>query len=123
MKTSKRYSDAEKLRIIKEFELSGTSMERIQKIYGLGHCTLSRWITKFGLLNNQTTPSAKKMNHTDKKTKAADSLSERILETRVKQLEEELKKEKLRSLAYKTMIEIAEEELGIDISKKAGAKQ
>lgn len=123
MKTSKRYCDAEKLRIIKEFELSGTSMERFQKIYGLGHCTLSRWITKFGLLNNQTTPSVKKMNHTDKKTKAANSLSERILEARVKQLEEELKKEKLRSLAYKTMIEIAEEELGIDISKKAGAKQ
>ena len=45
------------------------------------------------------------------------------LEARLKELQAELDREKLKNLALTTMIEVAEEELHIDIRKKAGAKQ
>ena len=117
-----RYSDKEKLRLIEEFKNYEGSQDSFAKIYGLGHSTISRWMTKFGLSFDKkevlmSTIEEKSHLTNDKSTQ------ERILEARIKQLEQELKDEKIRSLAYKTMIEIAEEELGVDISKKAGAKR
>ena len=41
----------------------------------------------------------------------------------IEQLQSELNRERLKNLALTTMIEVAEEELHIDIRKKAGAKQ
>lgn len=45
------------------------------------------------------------------------SLRERTLKAKVAQLEKKLKEEQLKSMAYSTMIDVAEEELGIDIRK------
>lgn len=44
-------------------------------------------------------------------------MRERTLEAKVAQLEKKLKEEQLKSMAYSTMIDVAEEELGIDIRK------
>jgi hypothetical protein len=41
---------------------------------------------------------------------------------RIKELEEELKREKLRADLWQKMVEIAEEQLDLDIRKKFGAK-
>lgn len=123
MRTNKRYSDAEKLKLLEEFQTSGVSMSQFQEEYGLGHCTISKWMIKFGMLKRQEPKSKMKMSPKSNKSLKSDNITERILEARIQQLEQELKSEKLRTLAYKTMIEIAEEELGIEISKKAGAKQ
>ena len=78
-------------------------------------------MTNFGISNSNETPNYSKMKR-NKPEVTKDNVRERVLEARIKQLEQELKDEKIKSLAYKTMIEIAEEELGVDISKKAGAK-
>ena len=116
------YSDMEKLRILEEFKKSGESMAKFQRNCGLGHSTLSRWMTKFGLSFDKKEVLMATIEEKNKPTNNK-STHEMILEARIKQLEQELKDEKLKSLAYKTMIEIAEEELGVDISKKAGAKR
>ena len=119
---SRRYSDRDKLRLLEEFKESDLSMAQFQENYGMGHSTLSKWMTKFGLsfdkkevlmatIEEKNTPGNKK------------STQERILEARIRQLEQELNDEKIKSLSYKTMIEIAEEELGVDITKKAGARR
>ena len=42
---------------------------------------------------------------------------------RIKELEEELNREKLRADLWQKMVEIAEEQLNLDIRKKYGAKQ
>ncbi len=121
MEETRIYNNAEKLQIIEEFMNSGLSMEAFQVKYGMGHCTLSRWMTKFGLSNTsqkQFIEMKKTLENTTEKT-----LRERTLEAKVAQLEKELKDEKLKSLAYSTMIDVAEEELGIEIRKKSGAKQ
>ena len=48
---------------------------------------------------------------------------EEELQVRIKELEKALEYEKLRSLAYSTMIDIAEKEFNIPIRKKPRAKQ
>ena len=124
MRTSwKRYTEEEKLRLLEEFRNSGVSMAQFQKFHGLGHSTISKWMTKFVLSKPTDPPLNLVMKPRNKSEKKKELISERILESRIQQLEQELKTEKLRALAYKTMIEVAEEELGVDISKKAGAKQ
>ena len=124
MRTSwKHYTNEEKLSLLEEFKASGICMTQFQKIHGLGHSTISKWMTKFELSNEKSNLAVVKMSKTRKKTTSSEDLSRRILEARIQQLEQELKTEKLRTLAYKTMIEVAEEELGVNRSKKAGAKQ
>ncbi len=77
-------------------------------------------MTKFGLSN---TSQKQFIEMKQRIEQASDkTLRERTLEAKVCQLEKELKAEKLKSLAYKTMVEVAEEELGVDIRKKSGAK-
>lgn len=120
-KETRRYNDAEKLQIIEEYMNSEEAMETFQAKHGMGHCTLSRWMIKFGLSNTsqkQFADMKRAVGQTPVK-----SLAERTLEAKVAQLEKELRKEKLKSLALSTMIDVAEEELGVDIRKKAGAKQ
>ena len=121
-KLSRRYTDQEKLKILEQFKESGVSIWAFSENYGIGHSTLSRWITKFGLSFDKKEVLMATIEEKNKPTNNR-STQERIFEARIKQLEQELKDEKIKSLAYKTMIEIAEEELGVDISKKAGAKQ
>ena len=45
------------------------------------------------------------------------------MEERIRELEQQLAKEKMRSTCLDTMIDIAERELKVDIRKKSGAKQ
>ena len=117
-----RYKDKEKLRLIEEFKNYEGTQKSFTELYGLGHSTLSNWMTKFGLAYEKKVVLMSTLEEKNKPTNI-NSTQERILEARIKQLEQELREEKMKSLAYKTMIEIAEEELGVDISKKAGAKQ
>ena len=115
------YTDAEKLGIIMEYMNSGESMEKFQTKKMMGHCTISRWMTKFGLSKT----SHKQFEEMGKKTEVSEDKSQRelILEAKLAQLEKELKDERMKTLAYKTLIDTAEEELGIDLRKKSGAKQ
>ncbi|MDR1610087.1 MAG: hypothetical protein LBS08_01070 [Candidatus Symbiothrix sp.] len=55
------------------------------------------------------------MNRTEAKQDATDS--------RIKSLEAELERERMRSIVLEKMIDVAGRELGVDIRKKFGAKQ
>lgn len=117
-KTSKRYSDAEKLELIRAYKSSGMLMDQFTRIYGLGHSTLSRWMYNFAHSNVILDNSSMK-----KSSNSSKSYKELELEEKVRNLEKALEHEKLRSLAYSTMIDVAEEYFGIEIRKKPGAKQ
>lgn len=57
-----------------------------------------------------------------KESSSNSSLSETALLARIKELEQQLQDEQLRSDAYKRMIAIAEQELKISIRKKSNTK-
>ena len=52
-----------------------------------------------------------------------EKLSSQELEKRIQELENELEHERMRSVCLDKMIDIAEQELKVDIRKKSGAKQ
>lgn len=118
-KEPERYTVSQRLYYLKEFAESGLNMDRFEKINGLGKSAIARWIRMYGD-PSKIKPTIMKPPRDENRNKSANEL---LLEERVRELELSLKHEKLRSHAYKTMIEVAEEELGIEISKKVGAKQ
>lgn len=118
--TSKRYSDAEKLELIHAFNSSGMSMDQFARINGMGHSTLSRWLFNFAELTSVTDKALMKNSKNNGSFKSKQEL---VLEDKIRNLEKALEHEKLRSLAYSTMIDVAEEHFGIEIRKKPGAKQ
>lgn len=97
-------------------------MSEISRKYRIGHSSISRWMSIFGI--GMPSESASKVNNMPKKQKPQDNpVSKDVLESRLRELQAELDRERLKNLALTTMIEVAEEELHIDIRKKAGAKQ
>lgn len=57
-----------------------------------------------------------------KKKDRSESEEIRDLKRQLRQKELGLKKEKMRADFYQTMVDVAEEQLGIDIRKKVGTK-
>ena len=63
------------------------------------------------------------MKKVNPKPKLNEDLTKEELPTDVKQLQEELRKAKLHNKLLNAIIDIAEEQLKIDIRKKSGTKQ
>lgn len=96
---------------------SGTiNLSLLVEKYGLTRDLLSNWAKRFRKKYPLERLNLSLMTSKEKREKAA-------LERRIKELEKKLEYERLRSLGYKTMIDVAERELGIDIEKKSGTKQ
>ena len=115
------YTDDFKLKVVQEYLMSDATVREIQKKYGIksGSC-ISEWIRKFDL--KSPTKEELELEKTMKE-QSQRTPKEQELELRVKQLEKDLEKERLRSLALNTMIDIAERDLKIKVRKNSGAKQ
>lgn len=116
-----RYTDEEKLGMIQEYLTTDISQDAMSEKYGIGHSSIPRWMRIFGI----SMPNEASLQNimAQDKTAKEKPVSNDILEAQLKALQAELDREKLKNLALTTMIEVAEEELHIDIRKKAGAKQ
>ena len=123
MKKNVYYSEEMKLKIIKQVLTGSISMSQAQKNYNIGgNCTISRWISKFMSQNDpQVNKGVTTMieRHSEEKDPKGEIAR---LKAKIKQLEDQLEYEKLRSEAYETMIQIAEKEFKLPIKKKFGAK-
>ena len=113
-----RYSEDFKRSICDEYLLTGASTGYLHEKYGIpGSSSICKWIKLFGVgktgyLDKPIPVALPKENTPDKPQKDLTP------EQRIKQLERELADEKLRSYAYKRMLEIAEQELKVPIKKK-----
>jgi len=109
-KITKVYSIAFKQKVISEIEVGKLTKEGARKLYGIrGGSTISGWIKKFGklhLLNKVVRIEMK------------DELSRlKQLEKEKKELESALAQAHLKLIVYESIIDVAEEELGIDLKK------
>lgn len=109
--SSKRYSLAFKLQVVREYEQGVLTRTQLRKKYGIGgNSQILDWLRKYGKLTYQSTGhSGAPMKDPQKQ--------------RIKELEHKLKEATVRASLYEKMIDIAEEETGIDIRKKFGAEQ
>ena len=105
------YSYAFKMEVIESVLSGEESLESASRRFGInGHCTIAKWIRKLDGSNIDLILKKKNPLRSD-------------YESRIKELEEALAFEKLKSRAYEEMIKIAESEHKISIKKKRDTKQ
>ena len=108
--------DEIKFEVVQEYLSGGFTQQELMDRYNIrGKQCINNWIRKFG----DCKPTSRRPMKKDSKQPNKDNL----LELKIKKLEEDLKREQLRSKALSTMIDIAERELKVDIRKKSGAKR
>ena len=113
MKKVNYYSDVFKMQVVNEVLSGAISKYEARRKYGIGgSVTVLRWIRKF------ESSKPKELFMSEKKEKTVEQLK-----LEIEQLKHQLEYEKLKSKAFDTMIDIAEEEFKIAIRKKPGAKQ
>lgn len=117
------FSDLFKLEVLSEYYSEGVSQLSITRKYGLKNGALLSWIKKWPVDSKVLSLpseiiSSYQMAHPKKEISSDEALHKRISD-----LEKSLEYERLRNLAYKKLIEIAEAEEGISILKKDGVKQ
>ena len=104
-----------------EMHQKGCSPSTISKKFNLDSDTIRRWIRNFAAENNPSEHAMKTTEVTDNKPSGCpDDIKE--LKEKIRQLEKELKHERLRADVYDELINVAEENFKIQIRKKAGAK-
>lgn len=111
-KTDKTVQEQES--IIAEYLLGDTTYRKLGAKYGVDFRVIHHWVTRF---------QGKPVKKAKPKIKLNDDLPQEELPTDVKQLQEELRKAKLHNKLLNAMIDIAEDQLKIDIRKKSGTKQ
>ena len=114
------YSEEFKWKIVQEVISGKFSKEEARKVYGIkSNCAILYWMRQFSG-NDDYRSGGKFLSN---QFEMAKSKKEKALEKRIKQLEDNLKREQLRADLWQKVVETAEEELNLDIVKKFGAKQ
>ncbi|MBS1775019.1 MAG: transposase [Bacteroidetes bacterium] len=102
----------EKEAIIAEYLTGNTSYRKIGIKYGIDFRLIHSWVMKYQGKKRTGAPKPK-----DKKEEEVP------LSNEVKQLQRELRKAQLHNKLLNAMIDIAEDQLKIDIRKKSGTKR
>ena len=109
-KPQKRFSEAFKKEVVRDYERGVLNKDQIQIKYGLGgNSTVLKWCRKYGKF------AYPKNNTIGRPMK--DPLQQRI-----KELEEKLKASELKVKVYEKLIEVTNRELNVDVVKKIEAK-
>ena len=117
-KRLKKFTIADRLAILHEYETSDLTGAEIARKYGLNSgSTLSTW--KNRLYNSKKSSI---FAADCKRSRAMEDAERQQLLAQIAGLQRQLEKSEMEKLALNTLIDIAEEQ-GIQIRKKSGAKQ
>lgn len=106
----KRYSEAFKRQVVREYERGGYSKEDISKKYHIhGHSRVLQWCRKYGRLRYPEN------HYIGRPLKDPE-------QRRIKELEAELKEAKEKLMVYEKLIEITNRNLGEDVRKNIATK-
>ena len=114
------YSEEFKWKVVQEVLAGKFTKEEARIAYGVrSHSGILEWMRKFSGVDRpreggEVITTTKEM---------AQSKEEQALKKEIKELKEQLQREKMRAELWQKMLEVAEDQLGIDIRKKYGAKQ
>jgi len=127
-----RYSEDFKLSVLKWHFENGMSENLTSRHFGLcGHQLIKRWLERYPItekcltLSAETIKKVEEMRDKRKNAKSTTSPKSELDELREenRRLRAALCYSDLRVKAYETLIKVAEENEGVDILKKTGAKQ
>lgn len=103
--------------IIAEYLAGGTSYRKLSAKYGIKHQWIHNWVQAYQGRSRKKI----KVNHLNGQTGRTHKTKPDSSE--IKKLQKELIKAELHNKLLNAMIDIAEEQLGVPIRKKSGAKQ
>lgn len=110
IRKQRRYSEEFKRQIVSDFEGGKYSVMQLEKLHGLSNQLIYNWIYKYSKFNEKGYRVVENKDSSGTKVKA--------LEARIKELEGAVGRKQMSIDYLEKMIELAEEELGIDIKKK-----
>ena len=117
-KRLKKFTIAERLAILHEYETSDLTGAEIARKYGLNSgSTLSTW--KNRLYNSKKSSI---FAADCKRIRAMEDAERQELKSQIADLQQRLHQSEMQNLALNTLIDVAEEQ-GLQIRKKSGAKQ
>jgi transposase-like protein len=110
----RRYSDQIKKEIVRKIEKNQLTVLEASRDYQISRYSIYKWIYKYSSLY--------KKGHYQIIEPMSSSKQIKALKERIKELEQIVGKKQIELDFLNKVIEIAEEDLGIDIKKKAGSK-
>jgi transposase-like protein len=125
------FSESEKRLIIEDYLQSGLSKQAIWEKYtgrNGDHGTILKWMRQYGYISGRKKSITfidgnNEMSKDSNRNYEIDSEFDNVqLKKRILELEKQLHESEMKSIAYETMIEIAERELNISIKKKYNTK-
>lgn len=118
------YSDGFKRRVIEEIQQGLLTCEGARRKYRIGgKMTVSNWYKKYHQSLLDQNPLWSVDGFTLTRMHKDEHPTIRELKERIRALETALADEKIKSMAFETMIDLAEEHYQIPIRKNSGAKQ
>jgi len=115
IKKGRFYSESFKKAIVSEFEKGKHSVYELERIYGVSNPTIYSWIYKYSTFNEK---GYRVIEH-----KMSSSKKIRELESKIKELEQKVGQKQIMIDYLETMMEVAKDELNIDIKKNFGTPQ
>lgn len=112
---SRFYSDDFKKNIVSEFEKGQYSVLELVALHSIAESTIYRWIYKFSTFNERGSRIIEMKQSSSKKVKD--------LEKRIKELESAVGRKQIKIDFLETMMEVAKDELDIDIKKNFSTPQ
>jgi len=114
------YSEEFKWKVVQEV-LSGTlTKEEARRVYSIkGNCNILYWMRSFSGIKDYRSGGVVSENS----IQMVKTHSQGKAEEEIARLKQELKAERMRADLWQKVVEVAEEELGIAIRKKFGARQ
>ena len=122
MRTRRRrtfYTEEFRKKVLDVYYGSEESIAQISERFDVNVETVRSWVFR----SNSERDKMSKLDETNNLTMKKEKTSSDDLEKRIQALEKALEDERMRSICLDKMIDIAEQELKIDIRKKSGAKQ
>lgn len=115
IRKTRKYSLEFKKRIVADFENGKFSVLQLEKLHGVSEQSIYRWIYKFSTFSEKGFRVVEMKDSSNKKMKE--------LEARVKELERAVGRKQIKIDYLEKMMEIAKDELDIDIKKNFGTPQ
>jgi len=109
------YSVAFKMQVVEDIENGLISVEGARKLYGIpGSDTITTWVEKYGI-NGRINKAVYIMTKDEERELV-------VLRKENKRLQRALDDSHLQVLAWESLVEIAEDELHVDLKKKLGTQ-
>jgi len=110
-----RYSESFKQSVVEEIESGKSSISECRRKYGIkGAATVANWLRKMG--KNQLLGKVVRVEKPEERDKI------KKLEAEKRALEKALAKTQVEVLALESLVEVADEEYGLELKKKYGQK-